>query len=319
MEDNRIMNIKHLEFFVAVAQYGSINQAAQSLYISQPHLSHIIKEIETDVGFDLFQRTKQGVVLTPEGEQFLEHSNTILKEMENLKRFSRKLKPDKDRLSLSMTKFSHTMESFNEVCCHNENLESFSYRLNEGSTVDVIDDVLSGTADVGVIHFAGDEDGHMRSTLAEKGILFTPIASLSLHIVISKNHELIQRGEPVTLAALQNYGFVRYYGQYEDFLYNIATESVNLDLNTSPKITYVYGRAALLHLISSSNFYTIGIQGFTTQDSMYQVLSLPITNCSERVEFGIITLKDCQLSDSEKEFIDNVTRRYRKLQLEDEE
>ncbi|MDD3203326.1 MAG: LysR family transcriptional regulator [Pygmaiobacter massiliensis] len=313
------MNIKHLEFFVAVAQYGSINKAAQSLYISQPHLSHIIKEIETDVGFDLFQRTKQGVVLTPEGEQFLEHSNAILREMENLKRFSRKVKPDKDSLSLSMTKFSHTMESFNEVCCHNENLESFSYRLNEGSTVDVIDDVLTGTADVGVIHFASHESAHMRSSLEQKGITVTPIASLSLHIVISKNHELIQRGQPVTLAALQDYGFVRYYGQYEDFIYNIATENVHLDLNNSPKITYVYGRAALLHLIASSNFYTIGIQGFTTQDSMYQVLSMPIPNCKERVEFGIITLKDCQLSDSEKEFVDNVTDRYRRLQLEDEE
>ena len=312
------MNIKHLEFFVAVAQYGSINKAAQSLYISQPHLSHIIKEIETDVGFDLFQRTKQGVVLTPEGEQFLEHSNAILREMENLKRFSRKVKPDKDRLSLSMTKFSHTMESFNEVCCHNENLESFSYRLNEGSTVDVIDDVLTGTADVGVIHFASHESAHMRSSLEQKGITVTPIASLSLHIVISKNHELIQRGQPVTLAALQDYGFVRYYGQYEDFIYNIATENVHLDLNNSPKITYVYGRAALLHLIASSNFYTIGIQGFTTQDSMYQVLSMPIPNCKERVEFGIITLKDCQLSDSEKEFVDNVTRRYRRLPLEEQ-
>lgn len=319
MEVKQTMNIKHLEFFVAVAQYGSINKAAQSLYISQPHLSHIIKEIETDVGFDLFQRTKQGVVLTPEGEQFLEHSNAILREMENLKRFSRKVNPDKDRLSLSMTKFSHTMESFNEVCCHNENLESFSYRLNEGSTVDVIDDVLTGTADVGVIHFASHESAHMRSSLEQKGITVTPIASLSLHIVISKNHELIQRGQPVTLAALQDYGFVRYYGQYEDFIYNIATENVHLDLNNSPKITYVYGRAALLHLIASSNFYTIGIQGFTTQDSMYQVLSMPIPNCKERVEFGIITLKDCQLSDSEKEFVDNVTRRYRRLQLEDEE
>lgn len=312
------MNIKHLEFFVAVAQYGSINKAAQSLYISQPHLSHIIKEIEADVGFDLFQRTKQGVVLTKEGEQFLEHSNVILKEMENLKRFSRKLKPDKDRLSISMTKFSHTMESFNEVCCRNQNLESFSYRLTEGSTVDVIDDVLSGTSDVGVIHFASDEAAHMRTTLEQKGIVFTSIASLSLHIVISENHDLIKRGLPVSLAALQDYGFVRYYGQYEDFIYSIATESVNLDLNSSPKITYVYGRAALLHLISSSNFYTIGIQGFTTQDSMYQVLSIPIPNCSERVEFGIITLQDYQPSDSEKEFIEDVTQRYHRLQLEDE-
>ena len=311
------MNIKHLEFFVAVAQYGSINKAAQSLYISQPHLSHIIKEIEADVGFELLSRTKQGVVLTPEGQRFLEHSNAILKEMENLKQFSRKMKPDKDRLNISMTKFSHTMESFNEVCYRNEYLKSFSYRLNEGTTVDVVEDVLSGVSDVGVIHYASHEIKHLSTSLTDKGLELTTIASLTPHIVISKKHELILQGKPVTLATLQEYGFVRYYGQYEDFIYNITTKNIQLDLNNSPKIAYVYGRAALLHLISSSNFYTIGIQGFTTQDSMYQVLSIPIPNCTERIEFGIITLKNSTLSESEKGFIENVTRRYQKLQLED--
>ena len=103
------MNVKHLECFCAVAQYGSINKAAQALYISQPHLSHIIRDLEEDVGFALLERSKQGVSLTPEGQRFLEHARVILQEMENLKQFSRRPQPDKDRLSVSMTKFSHTM------------------------------------------------------------------------------------------------------------------------------------------------------------------------------------------------------------------
>ncbi len=313
------MDIKHLEFFVTVAQCGSINKAAQSLYISQPHLSHIIKEIENDVGFELFSRAKQGVVLTPEGQRFLEHSNAILKEMENLKQFSRKMRPDKDRLSVSMTRFSHTMESFNEVCdrseisCRSESLKSFTYRLNEGTTVDVVENVLSGVSDVGVIHYASREAEHLGASLTGKGLDFVPIVSLTPHIVISKKHELILQEKPVTLATLQEYGFVRYYGQYEDYIYNITTKNIQIDLNNSPRITYVYGRAALMHLISSSNFYTIGIQGFTTQESMYQVLSIPLPNCTERLEFAIITLKNAMLSDPEKEFIENVTQRYQRL------
>ena len=52
------MDPKNLKYFVAVAQYGSINAAAKAMFISQPQLSHIIKSIEEDVGFELFQRKR---------------------------------------------------------------------------------------------------------------------------------------------------------------------------------------------------------------------------------------------------------------------
>jgi len=308
------LNVKHLEFFCAVAQYGSINKAAQALYISQPHLSHIIRDLEEDVGFALLERSKQGVSLTPEGQRFLEHARVILQEMENLKQFSRRPQPDKDRLSVSMTKFSHTMESFNDVCVRNQQTQRFSYRLNEGTAIDVVDDVCSGVADVGVIHVAQHAQERLLAMLKEKSLEFRPLAELTPHIVISRNHQLVRQGKPVTLESLRDYGFVRYFGQYEDFIYNISTDSRQLDLNGSPKIIYVYGRAALLHLIAHSNFYTIGIQSFLTQDSMYQIISVPIENCTERLTFGLLTRRGANLTQSEREFIDDVTARYRKIQ-----
>lgn len=310
------MDMKYLEFFVAVARCGSINRAAQTLYISQPHLSHIIKEMENDVGFTLFQRTNHGVTLTPEGEKFLEHSKTILHEIDGLRQLKRKPEPEKDRLRVSMTKFSHTMESFNEVCIRNQQLDHFSYRLNEGTTVSVIDDVASGDADIGVIHYASHQSARLKNSLQEKGLECRSIASLSPHIVISKNHELIRRNQPVTLSSLRGYGFVRYSGQYEDFFYNIATENQQMDFNRFSRIIYVYGRADLLHLIATSNFFTIGIQNFATQDSMYQITSLPIPDCIEQIEFGIIKRKGLELSDPEQEFAENVTRRYHTLEKE---
>ncbi len=69
-----------------------------------------------------------------------------------------------------------------------------------------------------------------------------------------------------------------------------------------------------MHLISASDFYTIGIQGFSTQDSLYQCVSIPIKNCNERLEFGLITRRGTVLSDSEQEFVENVTARYHALQ-----
>ena len=81
------VDTKNLKYFVGVAQYGSINQAAKAMYISQPQLSHIIKNIEDEVGFSLFQRTNQGSRLTKNGEYFLEHCKVILNEMEHLDQF----------------------------------------------------------------------------------------------------------------------------------------------------------------------------------------------------------------------------------------
>jgi DNA-binding transcriptional LysR family regulator len=78
------INLKHLEYFIKVARLGSINKAAQMLYVSQSHLGKIIHDLEETVGAPLLNRSRQGVTLTPEGNEFLERSVRILKEMEEM-------------------------------------------------------------------------------------------------------------------------------------------------------------------------------------------------------------------------------------------
>ena len=55
------LNIKHLEYFLTVAQAGSINKAAQALYISQPYLGKLITDLENDLGTVLMQRFTDAV------------------------------------------------------------------------------------------------------------------------------------------------------------------------------------------------------------------------------------------------------------------
>ena len=146
------INLKHLECFIKVAQLGSINKAAQALFISQPHLGKIIHDLENEMGYLLLNRSNQGVTLTPEGEEFLKHAARVLEEMNCLRRPSIKT-AEFNHLSVSMTKFSHVMESFIEVVLNHQDQPSFSHRLYEGNAEEVIDDVLSGRATVGVFHF----------------------------------------------------------------------------------------------------------------------------------------------------------------------
>ncbi|WFA08735.1 LysR family transcriptional regulator [Tissierella sp. Yu-01] len=307
------MDINHLEEFVAVAECGSINKAANKLYISQPHLSNIIKDLEKSIGFELFKRTNRGVKLTPAGEYFLKHSKTILNEIKALREFSPTCIKISDKLRVSMTKFTHTMESFNEVCDLSENIDEFTYVLNEGTTRDVIMDIAKGYTDVGVIHYDINEEKNIHTFLEKSELSWKTIARFKPEICISKHHDLIKQGKTITLDALKDYGFVRYLGQYEDFIYNITKKGHHMDLNNSNKIIYVYGRATLMQLISTTNCYTIGITEFDNQDPMFQVLSVPIEGCENSIQFEIITRKNAVLDKTAQKFIDNVTARYVRL------
>lgn len=79
------MNLNHLEYLIAVAENGSINRAAQALYVSQPYLSGVIKSVEEELGFPVFRRTSTGVEPTELGVQALEGAKRILLELEQMR------------------------------------------------------------------------------------------------------------------------------------------------------------------------------------------------------------------------------------------
>jgi LysR family hca operon transcriptional activator len=73
------MELRHLRYFVAVAETGSLTEAAaQRLFTSQPSLSRQIRDLETHVGVQLFSRSVRGVELTPAGNAFLDHARVAL-------------------------------------------------------------------------------------------------------------------------------------------------------------------------------------------------------------------------------------------------
>jgi DNA-binding transcriptional LysR family regulator len=72
------MELRHLRYFVAVAEERSFVQAARRLHVAQPALSKQVHNLETELGVTLFHRLPRGVRLTPAGEAFLAHARTTL-------------------------------------------------------------------------------------------------------------------------------------------------------------------------------------------------------------------------------------------------
>ena len=89
------MNLAHLKYAVEVARTGSINKAAERLYIGQPNLSRAIKELEASLGVVIFDRSAKGMQLTPDGSIFIQYAENILKQVEAVKELFDKNAPKK--------------------------------------------------------------------------------------------------------------------------------------------------------------------------------------------------------------------------------
>ena len=96
--------IRQLQFFVAVAEAGTVSHAAQALSISQSSVTEAIKELEADLNVKLFERHPRGLSITHTGHQFLRHATRILTDISDARRsFSEQASNRGGRLQLGVT------------------------------------------------------------------------------------------------------------------------------------------------------------------------------------------------------------------------
>src|SRR5216684_2969091 len=77
------MELRHLRYFVAIAETGSVTVAAERrLHISQPSLSRQIRDLEEEIGVKLFTRSARGIELTVSGRAFLNHARLALSQVD---------------------------------------------------------------------------------------------------------------------------------------------------------------------------------------------------------------------------------------------
>ncbi|MGL4489170.1 MAG: LysR substrate-binding domain-containing protein [Rhizobiaceae bacterium] len=96
--------LRQLQYFVAVAESGTVSGAAQNLAISQSSVTDAIKELESDLGVQLFDRHARGLAITHKGQQFLRHATRILTDVSDAKRTLTEEPSGKaGRLSLGVT------------------------------------------------------------------------------------------------------------------------------------------------------------------------------------------------------------------------
>ena len=97
------MNFRHLKFFVATAEAGQVSRAASQLNISQSAVTSAIKELEAELGTQLFVRSAHGMEMTEAGREFLASSRDILDKLDAAKKLTQKRSPVSGVISLAAT------------------------------------------------------------------------------------------------------------------------------------------------------------------------------------------------------------------------
>ena len=211
------MNILHLKYAVEVASTGSINKAAENLYMNQPNLSRAIKELEEHLGISIFERTTRGMIVTSEGEKFLEYARKILAQIDEMENIYKRKRGDKQRFSASVPRASYIADAFlslNKFIDKNEPSEVFYQETNSMTTVS---NVVNGVCKIGVIRYEVNYDRYFKRLLDEKNLSYELIAEFEYVIAMSKNHALANK-KNISIDDLSPY-----------------TEIVHTDLSTPPQ------------------------------------------------------------------------------------
>ena len=99
------MELRHLRYFVAVAEEGSLTLAAEKrLHTAQPSLSRQIRDLEYEVGVQLMSRSVHGIELTAAGRVFLDHARLALAQVEAAQEAARRAAQLRERRSPSASK-----------------------------------------------------------------------------------------------------------------------------------------------------------------------------------------------------------------------
>lgn len=286
------MNIEYFGYIIEIAEQGSISKAARSLYVSQPYLSRIIKELEEELNLKLFSRTNVGISPTAEGIEFIKKAKVIMEQYHNLSHIKKNEEQQFREFRLATVRSSLVMESFIRLTQEYKN-EAYEFSLKETDSRIPLREVYYMKADIGIIYNLHLDKNDLLQELKRKDMVYEKICNFNSCIILGVNHPLLKQGGTITIDDLYKYGFVVYPQESLPYKFNEhKTDIVNQILNSSKlkKIVYVNSRAAYHNMLTQMDFFSIGTQHAKGQDEKFNIISIPFPEEENVVEMEMVVL-----------------------------
>ena len=284
------LTLQQLKYALEVASKGSINEAAKSLFISQPSLSNAIKELEKEIKITIFIRTNRGVTISNEGAEFLGYARQVLQQYSMLEEKYMSEKPAKQHFCISTQHYTFAANAFVELV-KEFGASEYEFTLRETKTYEIIEDVKNLRSELGIIYLSNYNESVLLKLLRERNIIFSELFTTKPHVFISKNHPLSDK-ESIDLDELDDYPCLSFeQGEHNSFYFSeeiLSTRSVKKSIKVSD-------RAAIVNFMIGLNGYTISSGVFPTYLHGDEIIAVPL-NVDEVIRVGTIKHRDVILT-----------------------
>ena len=246
------MTLNQLIYVIMVADMKSMNQAAGSLFISQPSLSAAVKELENEIGIEIFKRSSRGVSVTPEGMEFLGYARQVVEQYQLVESRYVDKRSIKKKFSVSMQHYSFAVDAFVKMV-KQFGMDEYEFAVHETKTFEVIEDVKNFKSEIGILYRNDFNEKVLTKLFNEHDLEFCPLFQCGIYVYLWKNHPLAPKAK-IAIEELEEYPCLSFeQGNNNSFYF---AEEV-LSTYRYKRLIKANDRATMLNLMVGLNGYTL--------------------------------------------------------------
>lgn len=246
------MTLNQLIYVITVADAHSMNEAARLLFISQPSLSAAVRELETEIGIEIFKRNNRGVSVTPEGMEFLGYARQVVEQYRLVESRYVNKRNVKKKFSVSMQHYSFAVDAFVKMV-KQFGMDEYEFAVHETKTFEVIEDVKNFKSEIGILYTNDFNQKVLMKLFNENDLEFHGLFQCGIYVYLWKQHPLAFKKE-IAIEELEEYPCLSFeQGHNNSFYY---AEEV-LSTYRYKRLIKANDRATMLNLMVGLNGYTL--------------------------------------------------------------
>ena len=296
------MTLTQLRYVIAVAEVKSMNEAAKQLFISQPSLSCAIKELEEELGIEVFRRSNKGVFVTPEGEEFVGYARQVVEQYKLIETKYIDKTNIKSKFGVSTQHYTFAVNAFVQMV-KQFGMDEYEFAIRETKTYEIIEDVKNFKSEIGILYINDFNQKVLSKLFAEYGIEFHPILDCHIYVYMWKGHPLAKRKE-ISLEELEEYPCLAFeQGNNNSFYF---AEEV-LSTYQYKQLIRATDRATLLNLMVGLNGYTL-CSGIICEELNGEDYCAVRLKSDEKMTIGYISRKGTAISSLGIKYIEELKK-----------
>ena len=246
------MTIQQCKYVLEIAKTGSFNEASKSLFIAQSSLSNSIKLLENELGIQIFERSKSGVYLTPDGAEFIRYAEQLTAQNDFIEnRYNSKLHSKK--LNVVTQHYDFVADAFCKLINECKD-KKYHFSIREIKTYDVIKEIETASSDIGVIAIKDNDYDLMTRFLSNKNVVFSEITVAYPHVFLRACHPLSNK-TVIKAKDLSEYPYVSY--EQGSHTRSFFKEEILLPVSAEKQVE-ISDRATLMNALLTTNCCTVG-------------------------------------------------------------